>query len=38
VKQGGLRNLRHRAERLGGELTAPGDPGAGTRIVWTLPV
>lgn len=37
--QGGLRNLAHRAQELGAELTVDSKPGAGTRVklVFSLP-
>jgi signal transduction histidine kinase len=34
----GLRNLRARAERLGGTCTAGPAPGRGFRLVWTVPL
>ncbi|MGH2456240.1 MAG: GAF domain-containing sensor histidine kinase [Candidatus Limnocylindria bacterium] len=34
----GLVNIRSRAERLGGTLTVASEPGAGTRIIITLPL
>ena len=34
----GLRNLKERAESLGGTCELSTAPGSGTRIVWSLPL
>jgi signal transduction histidine kinase len=35
--QSGLRNMRTRAERLGGRCTIGSGPNGGTRVLWTVP-
>jgi signal transduction histidine kinase len=35
--RGGLRNMRERAEELGGTFTMDSSPGRGSRIVWRVP-
>lgn len=37
-RSSGLRNMRERAETLGGVFDAAGEPGAGTRIEWRVPL
>jgi signal transduction histidine kinase len=37
-RQSGLANMRRRAEGLGGTLTIDSTPGAGTRLVWRVPL
>jgi signal transduction histidine kinase len=37
VVESGLRNLRDRAERLGGTCRIESAPGSGTTVVWTVP-
>ena len=38
VAESGLRNMRTRAERLGGLCTVDPGPTGGTRVIWTVPV
>jgi signal transduction histidine kinase len=38
VTESGLRNMRARAERLGGSLSIETRPGGGTTLVWSVPV
>jgi signal transduction histidine kinase len=37
-RRSGLRDLRERAERLGGELTVARGAGGGTRLEWRVPL
>lgn len=37
VAESGLRNMRDRAERLGGSCRIESAPGSGTAVVWTVP-
>jgi signal transduction histidine kinase len=37
-RRSGLRNLAARAEQLGGTLVLESAPGAGTRVIWQVPV
>lgn len=37
-RESGLRNLRQRAESLGGEFRIDSTPGRGTRLVWRVPL
>ena len=37
VAESGLRNMRERAERLGGTLAIVSAPGTGTRLTWSVP-
>ncbi len=36
--ESGLRNMRHRAEKRGGECTIGPGPAGGTRVRWSIPV
>jgi signal transduction histidine kinase len=36
-RSSGLRNMRERAETLGGELVVDSSPGAGTTLIWAVP-
>jgi signal transduction histidine kinase len=36
--ESGLRNMRERAAALGGTCTIRSEPGAGTELVWTVPL
>ena len=38
ARRSGLANLRTRAERRGGTLTLTSAPGAGTHLVWAIPL
>jgi signal transduction histidine kinase len=38
VSESGLRNLRERAEGIGGEFTIAGSPGGGTTLRWSAPL
>ncbi len=37
TRRSGLRNLRERAEQLGGHLEVTSSPGAGTALTWSVP-
>ncbi|GAA0410651.1 histidine kinase [Acrocarpospora corrugata] len=37
-RRSGLRNLRERADQLGGSFAADAAPGGGTRIIWSVPL
>lgn len=37
-RRSGLRNMRERAEQLGGRLTVTSAPGEGTTIAWAVPI
>ena len=37
-RESGLRNMRRRAESLGGTCTVRSEPGQGTVVTWTVPV
>ena len=38
VQESGLRNIRERAEKLGGTCTVESSPAGGTTISWTVPL
>lgn len=38
ARSSGLRNMRERAEMLGGTFRISGEPGAGTRLQWRVPL
>jgi signal transduction histidine kinase len=38
VQQSGLRNIRERAEQLGGSFTVSAPDGAGTTVSWVVPL
>lgn len=38
ARSSGLRNMRERAQLLGGSLEVAGEPGGGTTIVWQVPL
>jgi signal transduction histidine kinase len=37
-RESGLRNIRHRAETLGGTSVLRSEPGRGTELTWTVPL
>jgi len=37
-RESGIRNIRHRAETLGGTSVLRSEPGRGTELTWTVPL
>jgi signal transduction histidine kinase len=38
VQESGLRNIRQRAQKLGGSCTIESSTGGGTTVTWTVPL